>query len=176
MKQPKNDPAAEAYTASADGGGQFGDPPPEFCPPYDAPPHDPLLAEYRAALDAVEAADHAIASAHAARAAAIDRLWFCGEKMQFAKSDSTADHGWSREVCGESILVMELVGVLRVCDTTARNLIWQSTVLVNQLPATFTARARSVSRTPGCSSSRVPNCPTRTLPSSSRRWCPARRR
>jgi hypothetical protein len=37
------------------------------------------------------------------------------------------------------VVVMELVGVLRVCDNTARNLIWQSRLLVNRLPETLTA-------------------------------------
>ena len=159
MNESENDPAAGANPASADGGGHFGGPPPDSPPstppppgwlppgwlppdelsPDELQPDDPALAVYRAALDAVEAAERTIAAAHADRAAAIDRLRVCSEQMSFATRNETADHGWSDEVCAEKVLVMELVGVLRVCDNTARNLIWQSRLLVNRLPETFTA-------------------------------------
>ncbi|WP_411700136.1 DUF222 domain-containing protein [Conyzicola sp.] len=151
MNEAENDPAADAYSASADGGGGLCDPPPDVIPP--APgldPHpsldldpgldpDPGLADYRAALDDVEAAERAIATAHAARAAAIDRLRVRSEQMSFAASESPGDHGWSERVCAEKIVVMELVGVLRVSDNTARNLVWESKFLMNQLPETLTA-------------------------------------
>ena len=143
MNEPENDPATDACSAPVDGGGRFDDPPPDVvmpASPLGAGEHDdPLLDEYRAALDAVEVADRAIAAAHAERAAAIDRFRVSSEKMSFATSNETADHGWSEAVCAEKMLVMELVGVLRVCDNTARNLVWQSRLLMEQLPATFTA-------------------------------------
>jgi hypothetical protein len=128
MNESESNPAADANPVSADGGGRF-----------DGSPPDVLLDEYRAALDAVEAAERAIATAHAERAAAIDRLRVCSERMSFATRDATGEHGWSEEVCAEKVVVMELVGVLRVCDNTARNLVWQSKLLMNQLPGTLTA-------------------------------------
>jgi len=139
MNEPENDPvenlgtdaATGANTAPVDGGGHFDDPPPDES--------DPHMHEYRAALDAVEAADRAIATAHAERAAAIDRFRVASEQMSFATRNNTADHGWSDAVCAEKVAVMELVGVLRVCDNTARNLIWQSRLLVNQFAGTFAA-------------------------------------
>ena len=135
MNEEENSPATDAYAAPVDGAGHFDDPPPDVSPPE----HDPLMQEYRAALDAVEAADRAIATAHAERAAAIDRFRVASEQMSFATRNDTADHGWSDAVCAEKVAVMELVGVLRVCDTTARNLMAQSQQLVNQFAGTFAA-------------------------------------
>jgi hypothetical protein len=135
MNEEENSPAADAYTAPADGGGHFDDPPPDVLPPE----QHPLMQEYRAALDAVEATDRAIATAHAERAAAIDRFRVASEQMSFATRNDTADQGWSDAVCAEQMAVMELVGVLRVCDNTARNLISQSRQLVNQFAGTFAA-------------------------------------
>lgn len=135
---PGTDPATGAHTAPVDGGGHFDGPPPDDSPPA-APGGDPLMIEYRAALDAVEAADRAIATAHAERAAAIDRFRVASEQMSFATRNNTADHGWSDAVCAEKVAVMELVGVLRVCDNTVRTLIWQSKLLVGQFTGTFDA-------------------------------------
>jgi len=128
MNESESDPAADAGSASADGGGRF-----------DGSPPDVFLEEYRAALDAVEAAERAIAAAHADRAAAIERFRMASEQMSVAMRDATGEHGWSEEVCAEKVVVMELVGVLRVCDNTARNLVWQSKLLMSRLPATLTA-------------------------------------
>jgi hypothetical protein len=161
------DPATVAHSAPVDGGGHFDDPPPDVTPltaaadggpegpdgsdgsdgsdssggsdGSDGSDGDPLMREYRAALDAVEAAEHAIARAHAERAAAIERFRLASEQMSFATGNNTADHGWSNEVCAEKVAVMELVGVLRVCDNTARNLLWQSRLLVNRFAGTFAA-------------------------------------
>jgi len=147
MNEPENapvenlgtDPATDARTAPVDGGGHFDDPPPDVSDPSAGSEGDPLMHEYRAALDAVEAADRAIATAHAERAAAIDRFRLASEKMSFATRNNTADHGWSDAVCAEKVAVMELVAVLRVCDNTVRNLIWQSKLLVGQFAGTFDA-------------------------------------
>ena len=138
---PGTDPAIGAHTAPVDGGAHFDDPPPHDSPPA-APDDDPLMHEYRAALDAVEAADRSIATAHAERAAAIDRFRVASEKMSFATRNNTADHGWSDAVCAEKVGVMELVGVLRVCDNTARTLLWQSKLLVSKFAGTFDALKR----------------------------------
>jgi hypothetical protein len=153
---PGTDPATDACTASVDGGGHFDDPPPDdsndpvdsndplnsnhpLDSNYPLDSNDPLAREYTAALYAVEAADRAIAAAHAERAAAIDRFRRASEKMSFATRNDTADHGWSDAVCAEKVAVMELVGVLRVCDTTARTLIWQSKLLMGQFAGTSAA-------------------------------------
>ena len=139
------DPATGAHAAPVDGGGHFDDPPPDVsradvaAGAVAAAESDPLMLEYRAALDAVEAADRAIATAHAQRAVAIERFRVASEQMSFATGNDTADQGWSDAVCAEKVAVMELVGVLRVCDNTARNLIWQSRLLVNRFEGTLTA-------------------------------------
>ena len=139
MNEKENDPATGANPAPVDGGGPVAGSPPDDPPGAGVPPDDPDLREYRAALDDVEAADRAIAAAHAQRAAAIDRFRVASERMSFATADATADHGWSDAVCAEKMAVMELVGVLRVCDNTARNLLWQSRQLVERLPGTMAA-------------------------------------
>ena len=65
------DPATGAHAAPVDGGGAFDDPPPDVsradvaAGAVAAAESDPLMLEYRAALNAVEAADRAIATAHA---------------------------------------------------------------------------------------------------------------
>lgn len=111
--------------------------------PAASAPGDPpeyLIDTYRSLVDEVEAADRAIAAATAARADAIDRLRRCNEAMaEIDPHDDTESHGWDAKTRAERELLFELVGLLRIPENTARNLLWESKFLVGELPGTIAA-------------------------------------
>lgn len=95
---------------------------------------------YRALVDELETAEKAIAAATADRAEVIDRLLQCSEQMAAVDPhDETDRHGWDAKTRAERELLFELVGLLRVPENTARNLLTESRFLVNELPATIAA-------------------------------------
>jgi hypothetical protein len=99
-----------------------------------------MMDAYRALVDELEAADRAIAAATAERAAVIDRLRRCSERMAATDPhDETDSHGWDAKARAERELLFELVGLLRVPENTARNLLSESRFLVNELPGTIAA-------------------------------------
>ena len=95
---------------------------------------------YRALVDELETAERSIAAATAHRAEVIDRLRLCSEQMaEVDPHDDTDSHGWDAKARAERELLFELVGLLRVPESTARNLLAESRFLVNDLPATIGA-------------------------------------
>ena len=117
------------------------DAPPHTAP--DAPPDAPAppgREQLRTLVDEVDRANRAIAAATAGRAKAIDRLRVFSEAAAVVDPhDTSADHGWPPEVCAERELYQELSGVLAVSENTARTIVYESKLLVHQLPATIGA-------------------------------------
>lgn len=98
------------------------------------------MDRYRALVDELEAAQRAIAAATADRAEVVERLRRCSEQMAEADPhDETDGHGWDAKARAERELLFELVGLLRVPENTALNLLSESRFLVNELPATIAA-------------------------------------
>ena len=103
-------------------------------------PAPPGREQLRSLVDEVDRANRAIAAATAGRAEAIDRLRVFSEAAAVVDPhDTSADHGWTPEVCAERELYQELSGVLAVSENTARTIVYESKLLVHQLPATIGA-------------------------------------
>ncbi|WP_233204727.1 HNH endonuclease signature motif containing protein [Cryobacterium sp. Y62] len=112
----------------------------------------PVDEEQVRLLDEVRECDLAINRAHAARAAAIDRVavWVAGtaetgrplpamlltREAQDAGETGRPLQRWSEKKAAEEGLVAELACLLRVHDNTARNLLCMSKMLQHELPAT----------------------------------------
>jgi hypothetical protein len=112
----------------------------------------PVDEEQVRLLDEVQECDLAINRAHAARAAAIDRVpvWVAGTAetgrplLTMLLTREARDAGetgrplqcWSEKKTAEEGLVAELGCLLRVHENTARNLLCVSTMLQHELPAT----------------------------------------
>ena len=138
MKVIDNSPAPGAASAPGDGGVRPTDVPPESPPEH-------LMDTYRSLVDEVEAADRAIAAATADRAVKIDQLRRCNEVMAaIDPHDETDSHGWDAKTRAARELLFELVGLLRVPENTARNLLWESGFLVDELPGTLAALREGV--------------------------------